>query len=452
MANVKISGLPAASTPLTGAELVPIVQSGVTSQTTVGDFALTPLAASTGSSLVGYLPPNTGATSTNVQTALRNAVCVPNIGSTGEARFIGGAVRADVGATFTAAISGNIMTVTSVTSGTIQLGQPIRGTGVTSGTYIESLGTGTGSTGTYFVSTAQTVSSTTITTSCTWSLISDSGHIPLGLTGVYQTDPYTLRVTYNGDNTQVGTIISTIDKELAPYAIIGGASTSPNYSDFSFYAPVIVDLQTNNTVSVAPWLANYVTLNASGTYSTIINHPPRALNVDPPSATCINRVQGASRAIAMTWGTTTATISTQGILGALVQRTGSGVFTVSQQSTVGTVTTSWNSGQLTITHPDCSIYSTPMVCSFNSPYRAEVASYSATTVGVQFRNSSGAIVGPSDDADMKVWFTRSNAMFNTPMPSDFSAQIDLGYLFVPLDAIASIGLNNFWLTGAMIKS
>ena len=37
MANVKISGLPAAST-LTGAELVPIVQSGVTSQTTVDDI------------------------------------------------------------------------------------------------------------------------------------------------------------------------------------------------------------------------------------------------------------------------------------------------------------------------------------------------------------------------------------------------------------------------------
>jgi len=36
MANVKISGLPTAST-LTGAELVPVVQSGVTSKTTVSD-------------------------------------------------------------------------------------------------------------------------------------------------------------------------------------------------------------------------------------------------------------------------------------------------------------------------------------------------------------------------------------------------------------------------------
>lgn len=34
MANVKISELPAATTPLTGAELVPVVQGGVTKQTT----------------------------------------------------------------------------------------------------------------------------------------------------------------------------------------------------------------------------------------------------------------------------------------------------------------------------------------------------------------------------------------------------------------------------------
>jgi hypothetical protein len=38
MANVKISELPAATTPLTGAELVPIVQSGVTDQVTVANL------------------------------------------------------------------------------------------------------------------------------------------------------------------------------------------------------------------------------------------------------------------------------------------------------------------------------------------------------------------------------------------------------------------------------
>lgn len=63
---------------------------------------------------------------------------------------------------FTASISGTTMTVTAVSSGTIVVGQVISGTGVTAGTVITALGTGTGSTGTYTVSTSQTVASTTI--------------------------------------------------------------------------------------------------------------------------------------------------------------------------------------------------------------------------------------------------------------------------------------------------
>jgi hypothetical protein len=67
------------------------------------------------------------------------------------------------GATFTGSISGTTLTVTAVTGGTIGIGQVISGTGVTVGTSITALVSGTGSTGTYTVSSSQTVSSTTIT-------------------------------------------------------------------------------------------------------------------------------------------------------------------------------------------------------------------------------------------------------------------------------------------------
>jgi hypothetical protein len=74
MANVKISGLPAAST-LTGAELVPIVQSGVTTQTTASSFGATGV----------YTPSGTGAVPTTIQTKLRETVSVKdfNADSTG---------------------------------------------------------------------------------------------------------------------------------------------------------------------------------------------------------------------------------------------------------------------------------------------------------------------------------------------------------------------------------
>ena len=67
-------------------------------------------------------------------------------------------------AEYTASISTTTMTVTAVSSGTIEVGQYIS-SGAAAGTYITAFGTGTGGVGTYTVSTSQTVSSTTMNTS-----------------------------------------------------------------------------------------------------------------------------------------------------------------------------------------------------------------------------------------------------------------------------------------------
>ena len=64
-----------------------------------------------------------------------------------------------VGAVFVGSISGTTLTVTSVTSGTIAIGQTISGTGITAGTTITN-----GSGLSWTVSSSQTVASTTITT------------------------------------------------------------------------------------------------------------------------------------------------------------------------------------------------------------------------------------------------------------------------------------------------
>jgi len=60
-----------------------------------------------------------------------------------------------------------LLTVTAVGSGTVSVGQTLSGSGVTSGTQITGLDSGTGLTGTYYVQTSQTASSTTITASGT---------------------------------------------------------------------------------------------------------------------------------------------------------------------------------------------------------------------------------------------------------------------------------------------
>lgn len=65
-------------------------------------------------------------------------------------------------ATVTASIAANTLTVTALTAGELAVGQVISGTGVTAGTKITALGTGTGGVGTYTVDTTQTVASTAI--------------------------------------------------------------------------------------------------------------------------------------------------------------------------------------------------------------------------------------------------------------------------------------------------
>lgn len=69
------------------------------------------------------------------------------------------------GASVTGEISGTTLTVTSVRLGKLAVGQTISGHGVTAGTTISALGTGTGGTGTYTVSASQTVASCSITAS-----------------------------------------------------------------------------------------------------------------------------------------------------------------------------------------------------------------------------------------------------------------------------------------------
>ena len=67
-------------------------------------------------------------------------------------------------ATFSASISTTTMTVTGSPTGIpIAVGQVVSGSGVTAGTYISALGTGTGGAGTYTVSASQTVGSESMT-------------------------------------------------------------------------------------------------------------------------------------------------------------------------------------------------------------------------------------------------------------------------------------------------
>jgi uncharacterized phage protein gp47/JayE len=81
------------------------------------------------------------------------------------ARIVEIKISADnsLSASFTASMTGTVMTVSAVASGTIAVSQFINGPGVADGVRIVSLGTGVGSTGTYNISVAQSVGSEAMT-------------------------------------------------------------------------------------------------------------------------------------------------------------------------------------------------------------------------------------------------------------------------------------------------
>lgn len=87
--------------------------------------------------------------------------------------------------TFTGSISGTTLTVTAVSSGFVGIGSVISGTGITAGTTITALLSGTGGTGTYTVSVSQTVSSTTITGSIVATTIQAYYQKPLSIDSAY---------------------------------------------------------------------------------------------------------------------------------------------------------------------------------------------------------------------------------------------------------------------------
>jgi hypothetical protein len=74
------------------------------------------------------------------------------------------ALNVSFGASFTGTVSGSTLTVTAVASGMLRVGQVVTGSGITAGTFISALGTGTGAAGTYTLnqSTTGTPTATTV--------------------------------------------------------------------------------------------------------------------------------------------------------------------------------------------------------------------------------------------------------------------------------------------------
>lgn len=121
----------------------------------IADNILTVSAVGSGSVRVGTIFTGTGvASGTQVQSQLTGTA-----GSTGT--YIVSPRDQTVASTTLSGTYGTL-TVGGTVTGTFAVGQTLTGSGVTAGSYIAALGTGTGGAGTYFISPSQVISSQTI--------------------------------------------------------------------------------------------------------------------------------------------------------------------------------------------------------------------------------------------------------------------------------------------------
>jgi hypothetical protein len=144
-------------------------------------------------------------------------------------------ISAPSSAIFTGSISSTTLTVTSVQSGTIAVGQAIFGQGVAQNSVITALGTGSGGVGTYTVSDSQTVASTVINSTASPAIV--TGAISGTTLTVSAVTSGTLKIgqTIEGTGVTDGTIITAFGSGS------GGAGTytvsaSQSVSSTTIYA------------------------------------------------------------------------------------------------------------------------------------------------------------------------------------------------------------------------
>jgi len=169
-----------------------------------------------------------------------------------------GALSAYTAATSTASsISGTTLTIGGTLTGTFFVGQIISGTGVTSGTTITALGSGTGGAGTYTVSVSQTVSSTAIN----------------GAVGVSLNNPYIPGPLSVGGNASItGTLSVTGTSTLGGNTAITGTLSTTGDGTFSGTGQVKLPVGTTAQRSALP-LAGMIRYNSTTgfyeSYSTV---------------------------------------------------------------------------------------------------------------------------------------------------------------------------------------
>jgi hypothetical protein len=182
------------------------------------------------------------------------------------------------GSSTASSISTTTLTVGGTVTGTFAVGQTITGTGVTSGTIITALGTGTGGAGTYTVNNSQTVASTTIQSSYGVTLSSSTAYEFEGMLFIQKSSGTTSHNKLFGFGGS-----ATLNNIF--FEIIAFNDTNPNetgpviYFATSAAMAASSDASVSNVIYYIAFVKGTVSVNVGGTFN-----PLYALSAAPGAA------------------------------------------------------------------------------------------------------------------------------------------------------------------------
>lgn len=185
-----------------------------------------------------------------------------------------GGLMSGTSSVMTGSIAGTTYTVTAVTSGLVNLGQVLTGTGVTAGTTVTGfLGNSVGGIGTYTVSISQTATSTTITGT-------GNPHTFGGI--LVNPKVYALRGTTTGTLTPTLFVAGSQNAEFATMGTVWVYSnTAANMGDVAAYSPATGGIAFFNPITgSAP--AGYVSFPNGGSGNVenyVVMYPTSAAGI-----------------------------------------------------------------------------------------------------------------------------------------------------------------------------
>ena len=177
-------------------------------------------------------------------------------------------------AQFIGSVSGTTLTVTSMKSGTLAVGQQLFGVGVTSETIITALGSGSGGVGTYTINLSQTVASQTLNTAAVAARVtgSISGTV-LTVSAVTSGTLYPGQ-TIQGTGVTAGTIITALGGSAAlSYSITSGGTGYAVGDTITVTGGIYSQQATYTVASVAAGVVTGLTTVSNGVYTVVPGTP-----------------------------------------------------------------------------------------------------------------------------------------------------------------------------------